>query len=56
MEPKKTEYEICACCGKVTKVKKSTPIEFRDNYIEGAGQLCVQCVKELYSENKESNY
>jgi hypothetical protein len=30
-------------CGKKTTVSKTTHIDFRDGYIEGAGQLCSKC-------------
>jgi len=39
----KDECEKCVCCGKDTPYSKSTPIDLRDYYIEGAGQLCRDC-------------
>ena len=36
-------YEDCIMCGKKTTVSKTTHIDFRDGYIEGAGQLCHRC-------------
>ena len=36
-------YEDCIMCGKKTTVSKTTHIDFRDGYIEGAGQLCIKC-------------
>ena len=36
-------YEDCVMCGKKTTVSKTTHIDFRDGYIEGAGQLCIKC-------------
>ena len=36
-------YEDCIMCGKKTTVSKTTHIDFRDGYIEGAGQLCYRC-------------
>ena len=36
-------YEDCIMCGKKTTVAKTTHIDFRDGYIEGAGQLCIKC-------------
>jgi hypothetical protein len=35
--------EICILCGKETTVDVSTHIDFRIGYIEGAGQLCIEC-------------
>ena len=43
----KLEKEKCVICGKETDVYKDTHINFRDCYIEGAGQLCDKCYKEL---------
>lgn len=40
-------YEECILCGTLTEVKKSEPIEFRDGYIQGAGQLCPKCQLEV---------
>ena len=37
------ELEVCITCGKTTHYKRSDNIEFRSNYIEGAGQLCPEC-------------
>lgn len=36
-------YETCIMCGKVTPVLKTTHIDYRTGYIEGAGQLCYEC-------------
>lgn len=36
-------YETCISCGKETNVLKSTHIDFRTGYVDGAGQLCWDC-------------
>ena len=36
-------YEDCIMCGKKTTTLKTTHIDFRTGYIEGAGQLCKDC-------------
>ena len=36
-------YEDCIMCGKKTTTLKSTHIDFRHGYVEGAGQLCREC-------------
>jgi hypothetical protein len=36
-------YEICVMCSKETTILKSTHIDFRYGYVEGAGQLCREC-------------
>lgn len=38
-------FETCIMCGKKTKVLMSTHIDHRIGYIEGAGQLCMDCFK-----------
>lgn len=42
------EFEICVCCHKKLDIPVSTPVEFRDFYVEGAGQLCYDCYQEIY--------
>lgn len=37
--------EPCVLCGKLTDVDKSTPIELRENYVEGGGEVCNDCMK-----------
>ena len=39
------EYDVCVSCGKTTSYKKTDNIEYRSGYIEGAGQLCLECAK-----------
>lgn len=36
-------YETCIMCGTVTNVLKTTHIDYRTGYVEGAGQLCFSC-------------
>jgi len=36
-------FERCVMCGNVTNVPVSMPIDFRDNYEAGCGQLCSEC-------------
>ena len=35
--------DLCISCEGETKYKHDTDIEYRENYIEGAGQLCDKC-------------
>ena len=53
MSMEENEIEICICCGKETKYKKSDNITQRQDYIEGAGQLCIECGEK---DNKEAEY
>lgn len=44
----------CIICNKDTTYDFNTHIDMRYGYIEGAGQLCVNCYKEdLYSNTKD---
>jgi len=45
-----SEKEKCVSCGKVTEYKITDHIDARENYVEGAGQLCSECYKEIYNE------
>ena len=36
-------YEECIMCGKKTTTLKTTHVDFRYGYVEGAGQLCREC-------------
>lgn len=37
------DTELCVICRRDTKIPVNTPIQFRDNYIEGMGQICYSC-------------
>ena len=39
----KNPIEKCVICGVDTQYRFRTPIDFRYNYVEGAGQLCTKC-------------
>jgi hypothetical protein len=50
-------YEYCALCGAQTSVPVSMPVDWRENYEIGFGQLCVKCAgkqqgKKLLSDNQ----
>jgi len=44
------EKEKCVSCEKETEEDINTPIDHRDYYVEGVGQLCKDCWVELYLE------
>jgi hypothetical protein len=46
-------YEDCILCGEKTTTLKTTHIDFRTGYIEGAGQLCRECYMKGSSEGRE---
>ena len=45
--PSTEEFERCIMCGELTDIAITTPIEFRENYEIGCGQLCAICYKKL---------
>lgn len=55
MENNNSEYikttddgkEFCVICGCKTDVYVNTPIDLRETYIDGAGQLCEKCFQEM---------
>lgn len=42
----------CVSCGKITEYPTQMPIELRNWYIEGAGQLCEDCYTKIYDSKK----
>ena len=40
-----SEMEECIVCGVHTNEPKDKHIDFRYNYVEGAGQLCSKCAE-----------
>lgn len=43
--PIKEEYERCIVCGNVTCIPVSMPVDWRENYEIGMGQVCAECAK-----------
>lgn len=39
------EIERCIICGELTGIPVSMPIEWRENYVVGCGQICAECAK-----------
>lgn len=50
MRKKGSKTDKCICCGCDTGVPAKTPIDERQYYIHGCGQLCSKCFAELYVE------
>lgn len=48
----KPEKEKCVTCGAETPYLKNLPIDLRENYVEGAGQLCKTCADKIYDKKK----
>ena len=41
-------HETCALCKTLTNVKIDSHVDNRTTYVEGAGQLCVDCYEKIY--------
>jgi hypothetical protein len=46
---KKSEKERCIHCGAKTPYFIDTPVNLRNYYIDGAGQLCKKCFEKIYN-------
>lgn len=43
--PEVEKFEHCILCGRITKVPTYMPIELRENYEVGCGQICDECAR-----------
>ena len=43
-------FERCVMCGELTPIPVSMPVEFRENYEFGCGQLCNACKQKIWQE------
>lgn len=39
------EFERCVMCGALTSIPISMPVDWRENYEIGMGQICAECAK-----------
>ena len=44
----------CVMCDESTLYSKHDHVDFRIGYIEGAGQLCLNCYDEIYNNSNDS--
>lgn len=42
--------DLCISCEGETKYSHDTSIEYRDYYVEGAGQLCKDCYDKIVNQ------
>ena len=47
--------EKCVVCKEKTSYNKEDHIDFRIGYIEGSGQLCLNCYNEIYVKKTTEN-
>lgn len=45
--------DLCISCDSESKYSHDTSIEYRTNYIEGAGQLCEKCYNTIMNKLQE---
>ena len=43
--PLTEEFERCVMCGALTCIPVSIPVDWRENYEIGLGQICAECAK-----------
>lgn len=48
----KDDREYCIICGRKTVYRRFQPIDDRQFYIYGAGQLCRECFQQIYQQEK----
>lgn len=41
--------DLCISCETETKYSHDTSIEYREGYVEGAGQLCDACYSNIFN-------
>ena len=46
------EYERCVLCGRRTEVPVTRPVEQRESFVSGCGQLCPACREWLRREQQ----
>lgn len=47
-------YERCTLCGEMTDVAVNTPIDLRECYEIGCGQLCLKCYQNTHGIGERS--
>ena len=49
------EFERCIMCEKLTCIPISMPVDWRENYEIGCGQICAECAKKEREAKKWGN-
>lgn len=49
------EFERCIMCGELTCVPISMPVDWRENYEIGMGQVCAECAKKQREADERAN-
>ena len=53
--PNTEEFERCVMCGELTCIPISMPIDWRENYEIGCGQICAACAKKQQEASLKGN-
>ncbi len=53
--PKTEEFERCIMCGKLTCIPISMPVDWRENYEIGMGQVCAECALKQQNATESEN-
>lgn len=53
--PNTEEFERCIICGELTCVPISMPVDWRENYEVGMGQICAACAKKQREASERAN-
>lgn len=46
------EQDLCILCGGETGYARSVPVDMREHYVDGAGQLCPECDALVYEKER----
>ena len=50
--PEPEEFERCVMCGELTCIPVSMPVDWRENYELGFGQICAKCARKYRETEK----
>ncbi len=53
--PNTEEFERCIMCGELTCIPVSMPVDGRENYEIGMGQICAACAKKQREASERAN-
>ena len=53
--PVTEEFERCIVCGNLTCIPVSMPVDWRENYEIGLGQICAECAKKQRKRVEQEN-
>jgi len=54
-ETDRTKMDKCVLCNADTPYTEHTHIDYRNFYVDGAGQLCGECYNKVYDNKNSEN-